>query len=180
MKYFALFLLLSLGGGAAKASPYFRLIDPARPQKVVGAFIDPLDLGDTSAGSAVALVTHATEDGCILPSVICEDWSPAVAGLSYNAGRFQFNIGPAMNMTPLVKRALLGGLNLVTASPTLAGVKSLLGSEPISGPDISFSFGPALNVAPIERGIILPLNQWRGKFRIFAGAAFKFGTEVAK
>lgn len=159
---------------SAKAGPYFRLIDPANPHKVVGAFIDPINTENTSAGSAVALVTHSTRDGCLLPSVICEDWSPALAGLSYNAGRFQFNIGPAVNLTPIAKQAVLGLLNLVTKSETAQGVKSILGSQPISGPDLSFSFGPALNVAPIQRGIILPLNEWRGKFRIFAGAALKF------
>lgn len=154
---------------------YFRLIDPARPHKVVGAFIDPTDLDATSAGTAVALVTHSTSDGCFMPSVICEDWSPLMAGLSYNAGRFQFNAGPALNLTPLAKRGILGMLNLLTADETISGVKSLLGSEPVNGPDVSVSFGPALAVTPIERGIILPLNQWRGKFRVFAGAALKFG-----
>lgn len=159
---------------SANAGPYFRFIDPANPYKVVGAFIDPINTGNTSAGSAVALVTHSVSGGCLLPSVVCEDWSPAIAGLSYNAGRFQFNVGPAINLTPIAKQAVLGLLNLVTKSETAQGVKSILGSQPISGPDLSFSFGPALNVAPIERGIILPLSEWRGKFRIFTGAALKF------
>lgn len=159
---------------SAQAGPYFRLLDPARPHKVVGAFVDPTNLGATSAGTAVALITHSKNDGCFMPSVVCEDWSPLMSGLSYNAGRFQFNVGPAMNLTPLAKRGILGVLELLTADETITGVKSLLSSQPITGPDVSLSFGPALAVAPIERGIILPLNQWRGKFRIFAGAALNF------
>jgi hypothetical protein len=166
--------LICFGSRAAQASPYFRLIDPSHPHKVVGAFLDPKDLGNTSAGTAIALVSHSVSDGCILPSIVCEDWAPALAGLSYNAGRFQFNVGPAVNLTPLAKRGLRGLLDLVTADETAAGVKALLSSQPISGPDVSASFGPALAVAPIEHGVILPFNQWRGKFRVFMGAAVKF------
>ena len=174
MKKMLMALVLVCLGVAAQARPYFRLIDPLHPAKVVGAFIDPVNPGNTSAGTAFALITHSPKDGCWLPSVGCVDWSPLMAGFSMNAGRAQFNVGPALNLTPAVKIGLWHALNLVTASETLTGVKSLLGSQPIGGPDVSASFGPALAVAPIERGILLPVNAWQPKFRIFAGAALHF------
>ncbi len=156
------------------SAAYFRFMDPSHPTKVVGAFIDPIDLGKTSASAPVAIVTHAVKDGCLFPTLACLDWSPLVAGLGYNGGRFEFNVGPAANLTPIAKGAILALLDKLTADETLSGVKSILGSQPISGPDVSLSFGPALNVAPIERGVILPLSEWKGRFRVFAGAAFRF------
>lgn len=156
------------------ASPYFRLMDPNHPYKVAGAYVDVETPGNTSAGTAVALVTHSVRDGCRLPSIVCEDWSPVMAGLSYNAGRFQFNVGPAANLTPVAKIGVLRLLKLITGNDTLVGLKGLLGSQPISGPDVSMSFGPSLNVAPVEHGVIIPVNKWKGRFRIFAGAALRF------
>lgn len=172
MRY--LILVVVLSGSNVQAGPYFRLMDPAHPHKVAGAFIDPVNPGNTSVGTAFAIITHSVKDGCLMPRVTCENWSPLVAGLSVNGGRVQFNAGPAMNLTPAVKIGIWHILNSATNSDTLSGIKSMLSSQPIGGPDVSFSFGPALAVAPIERGVILPINAWKGKFRIFSGAAFRF------
>ena len=169
MKILALMLGLS---ASANAAPYFRLMDPAHPVKVVGAFIDPASPENTSAGTAVALITHSTKDGCFLPSVVCEDWSPLMAGLAVNAGRVQFSVGPAINLAPVAKAGLLGALNVLTAQDSLPVVKSLLGSGPSEG--VSVSFGPALAVSPVSHGVIIPLSEWQGKFRLFAGAELKF------
>ena len=171
MKMFAMLLLLSV---PASATPYFRPIDPFHAKKVVGGYIDPLDLGASSVGGAYALITHSKNDGCFMPSVICEDWSPLMVGLSVNSGKVKLNIGPAINLTPVAKLGLLSVLNMATNSDTLSGVKSILGSQPITGPDVSTSFGPALGWTPIENGAMLPVNAWKGKFAIFAGASLSF------
>lgn len=169
-----LFVLMVLSASNALANPYFRPLDVKDVHRVAGAFIDPRDLDNTSAGGAVALVTHSTTDGCLLPSVVCEDWSPLMAGGSVHGGRFEFDMGPAWNLTPFAKIGLLHLLNTLTPSETLSGVKSILGSQPITGPDISFSFGPAIGVAPVVNGVIIPLSQWHGKFLIFAGSAIRW------
>lgn len=175
MKHLLLAATLLCIVGEVQASPYFRLIDPGHVYRVAGAFIDPTDPGNTSVGSAVALVTHSVRDGqCLLPSVVCEDWSPLMVGLSVNSGRLRFDMGPAVNLTPMAKVGLLGILRIVTAEGSLVAIKGLLGSQPISGPDVSVSFGPALSVNPIDHGAIMPANAWKGRFVIFAGAALKF------
>lgn len=156
------------------AGAYFRLIDLTHIHEVAGALIDPITLGNTSGVTAVALVTHSVRDGCILPSVVCEDWSPLMAGLSIRAGQVQLSVGPAVNLTPLAKLGLLSLVNQITKEDSLLGLKSVLGSQPISGPDLSISFGPALAVSPVDHGVIIPVNQWKGKPRLFAGAALSF------
>lgn len=167
----ALMIILAV---QASAAPYFRVLDPNRTYKVTGAYIDPADAKQTEAGYATALVTHSTRDGCIFPSVVCEDWSPLMIGFSAKAGRFSLNAGPGWNLAPIFKAGLLYALNNLSREDQYAGAKSALGSEPISGPSASLAFGPALNVEPVQHGVIIPLSQWRGKPRIFAGAAFQF------
>lgn len=175
MRMLLALVVLSGISGSANAGPYFRLIDPNHPYKIAGVFIDPRDTGETSVGTAVALVTHSVKDGgCLLPSLICEDWSPAVAGLSVNGGRVQFNMGPAVNLTPVAKLGLFRILTAVTKDDSLRDLKSTLSSQPIGGPDVSTSFGPALNFSPIEHGVITPVNSWHGRFVVFAGAALRF------
>lgn len=163
--------LICFGSQQLHAAPYFRLLDPGHPYKVVGAFVDPVAPGQTTAGTALALVTHSTRDGCLLPSVVCEDWAPLTAGLSINAGRVYLNLGPVANLAPIAKAGILGILNLATAPERLQGLKGALapGEQPVE-----ISFGPNLNEKIIEHGVVLPLNKWQGRFRIFAGAAVRF------
>ena len=159
----------------AAAGPYFRLIDPEHVQRSAGAYVDPVNSGNTSAGTATALITHSVRDGgCLLPAVVCEDWSPLTVGFSVRAGHLDFNLGPVVNLTPLVKSGLLATLNVLTRDEVLSGVKSALGSESLDKSTPSIAFGPNLGVAPIQNGGVLSPLKWQGKFRIFAGAAWAF------
>lgn len=151
----------------ASAGPYLRLIDISKPHIVAGAYIDPKDVGQSAAGTAVALVTHSTTDGCMFPSIVCEDWTPLVAGFSVNGGRVLLGVGPSWNLAPIVKAVALKGLNAITNEGSYGNLKSTLGSVPITGPDITTSFGPAWVVSPSER--------WKGYLRVFAGAQWRFG-----
>lgn len=171
MRYAIALLLLA---SSAQAGPYFRLLDINNVQRSAGAYVDPFNPSNTSAGTAIALITHSTKDGCAFPSIVCEDWSPLTAGFSANAGRLQFNLGPVVNVAPLVKAGAKAILDQVTNEDSLLGVKSVLGSEPIGGSTPSIAFGPALAVTPIQHGVILPIEKWQGKLRIFAGAAWRF------
>ena len=161
MKMILLLLLPSL----AHAS-YFRPIDPSHPQLNAGAYVDVETPGNTAFGTAVALVTHAVRDGCALPTLICEDWTPLAAGFSVNGGRFLIGVGPSFNLAPVVKSAILASVDAFTADNSYQGLKSSLGSVPISGPDVTMSFGPSWVLSPTE--------NWKGYFRIFAGGMWRF------
>lgn len=168
-------LILMLMSINANAGPYFRLIDFGNINKSAGAYIDPFDSKNTSAGTATALITHSVKDGqCLFPTIICEDWSPLTAGFSVRAGRLDFNLGPSVNLTPLAKAGFRALLDYTTNEDTLIGLKSSLQSESISGASTTIAFGPAFAITPIQDGGVLAPEKWRGKFRIFAGAAWSF------
>lgn len=172
MKILLILILTVLGYiRISNAAPYFHVFDPAHIYKSVGAYIDPVDSGNTAFGTPIALITHSTRDGCLLPSIVCEDWSPLMAGFSVNAGRLSFNAGPAINLMPTARGGLLYIVNGLTADNQFGGLKSVLAP---SDSGVTISFGPALNVDPVQHGVFVPIRQWHGKFRIFAGAALKF------
>lgn len=175
MKNLLIAVAVACLGINANAAPYFRVIDPNKPYKIVGAYVDPGNPGNTSFGTAIALVTHSTRDGCLFPKIVCEDWSPLMVGPSYNAGRFQVNIGPAVNLAPIARNLIVILGDKTLSEQNASGLRSALTSVPLKrGAQASISFGPALNFAPIQHGIVLPLNQWQGRFRLFAGAALEF------
>lgn len=166
MKTLLALSMLVLQPTVAKAAPYFRLIDLAHPKVVGGAFVNVEDSGDSSLGTAVALVTHSVKDGCAVPSFVCMDWVPLSAGFSHNGGKTLLGLGTSVNLAPIFKATLLKGLVAVTGKGSYKGLKSSLGSVPIKGPDVTVSFGPTLLVSPTER--------WKGYFRMFCGAAWQF------
>lgn len=146
--------------------PYFRPLDPAHPHLSGGALVDPVTPGNTSLGTSLALITHSPADGCVLPSLVCESWSPLTVGFSANAGRALLSVGPSVNLAPLVKAGLLQALNAVTLDENYRGLKSTLSSEPLSKSDLAMAFGPNYVLSPTEK--------WKGYFRIFAGGAWRF------
>lgn len=152
--------------GSASANPYFRPINLAHPQISAGAYVDPVNPGQSAAGTSVALVTHSTTDGCAMPTIVCEDWTPMAVGFSVNGGKTLLGVGPSFNLAPVVKSALLHGISAITKEESYRGLKSSLGSNPITGPDITMSFGPAWVISPTE--------NWKGYFRVFAGGAWRF------
>ena len=156
-------LLAVLDPSSCLAAPYFRFFDPAKPYQVTGAFVDPRAPGQTSAGSLTAIITHSPKDGCLLPAITCEEWAPLALGLSGNAGRFYMDLGPLLNAAPSVQRALIALYNRLSETPWAAAPSR-----------VAVAFGPNLNVRPFDRGIVLPLNQWQGRLRIFAGAGLRF------
>lgn len=162
-------LMLALAR-AATAAPYLRPLDINSPKFIAGAYLDPATVGASEAGTAVALLTHATEDGCAIPSIVCTDWTPLAAGAVMNAGRVKFAFGPVFNLAPVFKSLALKGLRAVTAEDSFANVKSTLGSVPVSGPDVTVSIGPAWVVAPQEK--------FKGFFRIFLGGELRFGKSA--
>lgn len=160
--------VLMLFAVKAQATPYFRSIigkDASghivfnKPSPVLGALIDPWHLGDSEAASLLPLVTHSPKDGCLLPNVVCEDWSPLAIGASMNAGKITFDIGPVANVLPWMQKA---GLAVVPAGWT--GVRSVLNYDG-SGDALTFSAGPMFQYRQIEN---------KGYFKVFSGLALHF------
>ncbi len=157
MKTFLAALLLV--ATQANAGPYFRPIDTSHVYQSVGASVDPKTPGQTCFISEIALITHSPKDGCLLPSIVCEDWSPLMIGPSYNAGRFAVVLGPVANVAPFV----------------YAGISRVLGIDyKPSDTGTSIAFGPQLWINPLRDGVCQPFNKWMPAGRVFVGAALKF------
>ena len=169
MKTVSALLLAAFVAAPAAARPYFRPIDLSRPQFIAGAYLDPETVGASEGGTAVALLTHATEDGCFLPAVVCTDWTPLAAGVLAGQGRAKFAFGPVFNVAPIFKSLALKGLAMTTDDGSFANLKSSLGSVPLTGPDVTVSIGPAWVVAPAQ--------NFKGYFRVMIGGELRFGKK---
>ncbi len=143
----------------ASALPYFRPLDIAHPQPVVGALLAPENIGNTEAASLLPLITHSPKDGCLLPSIVCEDWTPLAIGASINAGNITFDVAPLANVLPWMQSA---GKALIPSGWT--GLRSIVDYDQ-TGDAISFSAGPVWEYKQLTN---------KGYFRIFTGLALHF------
>jgi len=154
-----------------KASPYFRLINPAHPQVNAGVWADIMG-GKPDFGSSVAIITHSTKDGSLFETLQA-DWALLTLGGGYGDGQAFMAAGPSANLAPAVKQFILKGLDIV-APDRFHNVRSLLAPPPGSTPDITVSFGPQILFRPVENGVLLGPDKYRGRFRFFLGSAWKF------
>ncbi|MBS3927815.1 MAG: hypothetical protein KGZ65_04405 [Sphingomonadales bacterium] len=164
----ALMLMLAVALPAA-ANPYLRPIDLSRPHFIAGGYLDVEEVGSSEGGTAVALLTHSTEDGCGLPSIVCTDWTPLAVGGLFNGGSIKVAVGPVFNVAPIAKSLLLKGLQAVTAEGSFGNLKQSLGSVALSGNDVTVSMGPAW--------VLAPQDNFKGYFRVFVGGELRFGAK---
>jgi len=159
MKKLALAVALICFGSLAGAAPYFRPLDFSHPQPVVGALLAPEALGNTEGASLLPLLTHSPKDGCLLPSIVCEDWTPLAVGASMNAGKVTFDIAPLANVLPWMQSA--GQAIVPTGWKTLRSVVDY----DSSGDNLTFSAGPVWEYKQLTN---------KGYFRVFTGLALHF------
>jgi hypothetical protein len=159
MKHWLFAAALICFGTIASANPYFRIIDPKHPQPVAGALIAPEDLGQTSGATLLPLVTHSPNDGCLLPQIVCEDWSPLAIGASLNAGQVTFDVAPLANILPWMQSA---GKAVIPSGWTT--VRSIVDYDS-TGDSITFSAGPVWEYQQRTN---------KGYFRVFTGLALHF------
>lgn len=131
----------------AKAA-YFSLLDLKSPQTTVEAVIYPNKLTGTQMGSFLNVVNHSTANGCLLPKVVCEDWSLLQIGGTFTGPNKIFGLGPQFNLLPFM------GLNSVVHLP--------------ANIDLTGSAGPKWLVSPEER--------WKGYFAVTVGGSLKFNA----
>ncbi len=140
-------VLAALVPAVSQASPYFRTPFSGGPTiHYEGVFIDPREPGKTTLGSEVALVTHDPNDGCLFPSIVCEQWSPIATGISTTGGKIYWDVGPTINVFPW----MLNGLQAI-------GIPTTFKPADANG---AFAFGPKLGLNPISDGKFQPLNNW--------------------
>jgi hypothetical protein len=159
MKHWLIAALICFGS-LAHAAPYFRPLDIRHPQPVAGALIDPRNLGQSEVASLLPLLTHSPKDGCLMPSIVCEDWTPLAVGASINAGQVTFAAGPLANVLPWMQRA---GLAIVPERWTWA--RSVLDYGGDETDAVTFSAGPVWQYKQATN---------KGYFRIFTGLALHF------
>jgi len=169
-------LLVMLLPSLSLASPYFRMINPKHPQVAAGALFDPAGLGKTQAVTSLALVTHSTKDGSIIPEKLQpyfppESWTPLQIGGGGNGGEYVATIGASANFLPIAQKWALHGIEKISKPESLTGLKEAL--VPAAG-SFSLAAGPAFAFVPIRGGVMLPVSEWKGLFRWYGGAAWKF------
>ena len=148
------FLAISLCSNA-HALPYFRPLNYSAPVTVAGAMIDPTGLGNSQGAVLLPLITHSPKDGCLLPSVVCEDWTPLAVGGALNAGKLTFEVAPLANVAPWAVSGLLA-----VVPETWTGLRNILTGN--SDSNVTFSGGPALQYSQLTN---------KGYFRVFTGLA---------
>lgn len=155
MKSLLLLIAMSVPAGA---TPYFKLFNPSHPQPIVGALVAPEDLNQSEGAALFPLVTHSPNDGCLLPSIVCEDWTPLALGASMQSGNVTLDVGPLANVLPWVQTAA----QMVVPS-SWQSVQKVLSSSPDRS--VTFSAGPVWEYQQRTN---------RGYFRIFSGLALHF------
>ena len=154
-KAFVLIVLLPMVGWT---TPYFRFNNPLdKPVMVTGALL-ATDLKDTEATVLYPPFTHKTEDGCLLPNIVCEDWTPLAIGAGMMGGKVSVVLGPVVNVLPWMSAAALG---LIPESWT--SVRGVV--TPAKANDVTFSAGPMWEYQQITN---------KGYYRTFAGLALHF------
>jgi hypothetical protein len=147
---------------------YFRPIDIKHPQTSLGVFSDLKSHSDT--GANLALITHSTADGCIIPN-FCIPWTPLAIGGSFGKelGGPSITLGASANLLPGVEAGMLAIINKIFPADTdLVTIKTVLKPSIAGSPDVAFAVGPHLSLVFYDG-----LNS-RLIFTIFSGAAWKF------
>ena len=140
------------------AAPYFRPINVAKPVTVAGALIAE-DTKQSEGTLMIPLLTHSTRDGCLLPSIVCEDWSPIAIGPSVNAGEWSLAIAPLFNVLPWMSA---GAKMLIPDKYT--SLRSMI--TPAAGEQqVTFSAGPTW---------LYKSSTNKGYYRTFVGLALHF------
>lgn len=174
MKHWLFTALVCFGSSAQAAQlgflpdHYFRPLDLGHLQMVAGALLDPLGSGANDAIGLAPLINHSPKDGCLFPTIVCEDWSLLAVGVGGNLRSDPYlAAGPIINLMPVGKAILLRGLSAVTREGQAANVKDgLKPSLDSSGLDVSISGGPMW--------VLKPQENFKGYFRLFLGGALKF------
>ncbi len=167
---------VALAGG-----PYFRLVGKDNYHVYDGALFSAKGgLDATQNTTVLALATHSTADGSILPDSwvkagYAETWTPFVIGGSEGGGHGTLNFGPLVNVGPQIQQLIFDVLSTV-APDAFPNAKTFLVNNKASGKaDITFSAGVMLNCDLVQNGHFVNAKAaFADPVRYFAGPALHF------
>lgn len=122
------------------SNPYFQVIGFGAPIKQsVSTLLDPNQVKENVAVTDIALITHSSTAGTIMPS-FCRDtwcppesWSPlAIGGGADASGNKVINIDSTVNLSPQLAALIL--LKVTSSSPAWLRVikDSMMGNSPVN------------------------------------------------
>ena len=97
--------------------PYFRPLDPAHIQQSLGMLYDPSGVNNSAGVTDIALITHSTKDGSIIPEswqgiLPPENWSPLSIGFGGSLrGDAIVGLGASINVAPQLGALALRGVD---------------------------------------------------------------------
>ncbi len=103
------------------AAPYFRLMDPSHIHQSAALLLDPNGVQPSVAVTDIAIITHSTADGSIMPvscrATLCppEDWVPLEIGGGGSLHAAVLHIGASVNVAPQL--GALAFKSVSTSSP---------------------------------------------------------------
>lgn len=135
---------LLLAASAAHAVPYFRFVDIGHPNPILGAAIDPKAVKQSRAIGLYPIFTHSPKDGCLLPGIVCEDWTPLALGGSLNSGKLTFDVAPMANLLPWMQSGIAA-----LAPASWESVHYMVDSAPGEQP-VTIAVGPLWEYRQLE------------------------------
>ena len=158
------------------ASPYFRPVGSGNWNVGDGVSFSAKSLAQTQNVTMLALITHSTKDGSILPQSMvdagwADAWTPLSVGFAEGNGTTAARFGCSANLSPTAT-ALIKKI-IYQASPYYAGkYQALITAMP---ENLTFAFGPGLGLDVIQGGHFAPINHWTNDpIRYDFLAAWKF------
>jgi len=124
-----------LSPAVCQAAPYFRPINFSHPEISAGFAIAPKDLESTTGITDLALITHSSKDGTIIPEALQKyvppiSWAPLTIGFG---GSFRqevvLDIGTSANVSPALASLLLRGVDSSTTGWAAAIKRALEGES---------------------------------------------------
>ncbi len=146
-------IALMLFAAPAFAGPYFRPIDPHHLQYGAGFLISPRTPQKTAGVTDIALITHSSTDGSIIPDawqgyLPPESWTPLQVGVGGSfTGDALIGLGTSANIAPVVAGVLLHGVDASSNGWAAATKTALLGQS-----SSSIRLGVALAASVIQGG----------------------------
>ncbi len=144
-----------------KSHPYFRFLGQRNWNVGEGPSFSAKGLAQTQNVTMLALITHSTADGSILPQSwvdagLADSWTPLSVGFGFGGGTTDVRLGCSANVSPMARNLIIKSLGYMHG-PTARSLEGLFKAMP---DNLTFAFGPGLGAQVIRNGVFQPINKW--------------------